>query len=260
VPPVRDSNSVEDGAVIQPLLFVPPKPPDLRDRGIDLRCCSCDDPAFVEEAAGARLLITDPPWSFVQKLGRSRAENHYRCLSHTTIVRQMNALRCGRMAMWLTGPTEAAFDAAVEAARQRDEWRWGRHTTSGAWVKSGDGAVSWDEEENDEGHYGLGHVWAGCSEPVRIYTIASHAVVHRDSPLRNAWIEPPRKHSQKPVLWMVQWILRWTEPGDLVVDPYAGLGSVAEAVLRAGGRRYLGAEIDPTRHGDALALLAQVRA
>lgn len=247
--------------MIQPLLFERPKPPDLRARGIDLRCCSCDDPQFIEDAAGARLTIADPPWSFVQKLGRSRAENHYKCLSHTEIVRHLDSLHCGRLALWLTGPTEAAFDAAVEAARVRGEWFWGRHTTSGAWVKSGDGAGSWEEEENDEGHYGLGHVWAGCAEPVRIYTPPGPApIVHRDSPLRNAWIEPPRKHSQKPVLWMVQWILRWTDPGDLIVDPYAGLGSVAEAVLRAGGgRTYLGAELSEERHRDALSLLAQVR-
>jgi hypothetical protein len=44
-----------------------------------------------------------------------------------------------------------------------------------------------------------------------------------------------------------------------VVDLYAGLAPSARACLIE-GRRYLGAEIDPARHAEALARLAQVRA
>jgi len=59
---------------------------------------------------------------------------------------------------------------------------------------------------------------------------------------------------------MAQWIRRWVPAGGLVVDPYAGLGAVAEAVILAGGgRRYIGTEIDPERHAAAMGLIAQVR-
>jgi tRNA/tmRNA/rRNA uracil-C5-methylase (TrmA/RlmC/RlmD family) len=45
-------------------------------------------------------------------------------------------------------------------------------------------------------------------------------------------------------------------PGGLVLDLYAGLGSVPEAVVMAGeGRRYIGAEIDEDRHAAALAIV-----
>ena len=45
---------------------------------------------------------------------------------------------------------------------------------------------------------------------------------------------------------MIQWLERWTAPGDTVLDLFAGLGSVAVACLHT-GRRYVGAEIDPDR-------------
>ena len=47
------------------------------------------------------------------------------------------------------------------------------------------------------------------------------------------------------------WLRRWTDPGDLVLDLYAGLGSVAVACALE-GRRYIGAEIDPERHRRAV--------
>ncbi len=108
----------------------------------------------------------------------------------------------------------------------------------------------------DVGHYGQGYHWAGCSEPVLVYTrSAGH---NSRAGLRNAWVQEPGKHSAKPIQWMKQWIERWCPPGGRVVDPYAGLGTVAEAVMEAGeGRTYLGAEISEKRHSDALGLLAQ---
>lgn len=48
--------------------------------------------------------------------------------------------------------------------------------------------------------------------------------------------------TQKPVALM-RWILdRWTEPGDLVLDPYMGSGPIAQACHDL-GRRYIGVEI-----------------
>ena len=48
--------------------------------------------------------------------------------------------------------------------------------------------------------------------------------------------------TQKPTALM-RWIVdRWTEPGDLVLDPYMGSGPVAQA-CRDLGRRYIGCEL-----------------
>ena len=48
--------------------------------------------------------------------------------------------------------------------------------------------------------------------------------------------------TQKPVSLM-KWILgRWTQPGDLILDPYMGSGPIAQACHEL-GRRYIGVEI-----------------
>ena len=46
------------------------------------------------------------------------------------------------------------------------------------------------------------------------------------------------------------WIARFTDPGEIVVDPFAGSGMVQIACIRV-GRRYLGFEINPHRVFDA---------
>lgn len=58
--------------------------------------------------------------------------------------------------------------------------------------------------------------------------------------------------TQKPVELM-EWLVRtYTDPGDLVVDPYGGSGSVGVASVR-NGRRFAGAELSPEYHAKALA-------
>lgn len=223
-------------------LVASPEPPAL-PAGIDLRCCDTAEMlASLDERA--HLIVADPPWLYTQAHGASRADDHFACLSTDQIAEHVNAasLVGSRLALWITG--------ALVGEWERKRLKWGHVVTEGAWVKSGEG---------DEGHFGQGYHWAGCAEFVRIYTQPG-SYTDRSVALRNAWAEPPTAHSRKPVGWQVQWIRKWVPPGGLVVDLYAGLASVAEAVLLAGGaRRYIGAEINPTRHADARALLAQVR-
>lgn len=223
-------------------LVASPRPPSLVHRGIDLRCC--DVVEMLESLdAPADLVVADPPWDYVQHHGATRADNHYRCLRTAAIADHVDRAVGYRLALWTTAPLLG------EWMSQRLEG-WGRPVTAGTWTKSG---------EDDSGHYGQGYHWAGCAELVLIYTRVG-AYTDREQPLRSAWVEPPQQHSRKPAQWQAQWVRKWVPPGGLVVDLYAGLGSVAEAVLLAGeGRRYVGAEIDPKRHAGALALLAQVR-
>jgi site-specific DNA-methyltransferase (adenine-specific) len=57
---------------------------------------------------------------------------------------------------------------------------------------------------------------------------------------RGSFLHP----TQKPVALMRWLIEKWTQPGDLVLDPYMGSGPIAQACLET-RRRYLGVEIDP---------------
>ena len=51
--------------------------------------------------------------------------------------------------------------------------------------------------------------------------------------------------TQKPLGLMIDLVQQFTDPGDLVVDPFCGSGSTGVACVRL-GRRFLGYEIDPS--------------
>lgn len=62
--------------------------------------------------------------------------------------------------------------------------------------------------------------------------------------------------TQKPVALMAWIIGKWTNPGDLVLDPYMGSGPVARA-CKDMGRRYVGIEIERSYCDAAVRRLAQ---
>lgn len=230
---------------------------------IRLLLTSCADPAFRRMAAGAGLVVADPPWRYGRAAGMSSAQDHYDGLSHVEIAHHLSALGAPLLALWLTTPQEGEWDRTIGRLEAAGGWPWGPHVTSGAWVKSsagdGPGLADADGGLADGGHYGPGYWWAGCYEPLRLYRRGRPpaGVPDRSVVVRSVHHEPPGAHSRKPVAWMRTLIRRWTQPGALVVDPYAGLGAVAEACMLE-GRAYLGAEIDPERRAAALERLARV--
>ena len=226
------------------LLRVPePEQPD----GVDLRRCSVQD--LIGELATAAdlnpaLIIADPPWAYTQAPGHSaNPENHYQCMSDAEIAEILDAAfdttEKGRLALWATWPKLGQWFDAKEAGR----WRW-RFVSGGAWTKTG-------------GNAGTGYHWLGASEPVLLYVKGTGLCTEWGN-LKNAHSGPRRKHSEKPVEWMEGWIERWTDPGDLVVDLFAGMAPVARACART-GRRYIGAELDAERYRMAVDLLAMDR-
>jgi len=57
----------------------------------------------------------------------------------------------------------------------------------------------------------------------------------------------------------VEWLVRWfTDPGELILDPFAGSGTTGVAAIRL-GRRFLGWERDPRYHAVASKRLAGTR-
>lgn len=51
--------------------------------------------------------------------------------------------------------------------------------------------------------------------------------------------------TQKPIALMATIIERYTQPGDLILDPFCGSGTTGVACIQT-GRRFIGIEIDPT--------------
>lgn len=219
--------------------------PDLRPvaapPSIDLRCCDVRE--MLASVRGARLIVADPPWQYSEgSAGKGMAQPElngiYNCTSDAFIVEVLDlahdaAADEARLACWATWPKLREWQAAGEAGP-----RW-RYVSGGAWTKTH--------------QVGVGYHWRGQTEPVFIY--AKGAAGRCRELLLNSHVSPPSDHSEKPAAWMRQWIEAWTDPGDLVVDVFAGLAPLARACALS-GRRYVGAEIDPDRHALALARLA----
>jgi site-specific DNA-methyltransferase (adenine-specific) len=49
--------------------------------------------------------------------------------------------------------------------------------------------------------------------------------------------------TEKPQALLREWLIQFTEPDDIILDPWAGSASVGVACI-ATGRRYVGIEID----------------
>jgi len=211
--------------------------------GIDLRCCDVAEVLADVEPGAVSLVVADPPWSQYQNApGVVDPAGVYGVLSEAQIGDHMaqsaRALMAGgRLALWTCWP----LLVEVLDGRGMPPWlsvpgiTW---KSGGAWSKGGPPSV--------------GYHWRGHSEPVLIGTVKG-AAGRAACILRSGYTSEPEEHSRKPAPWMADWVRAWVPPGGLVLDLYAGLGSVAEAVVLAGeGRRYIGAEIDPKRHAAAL--------
>lgn len=216
--------------------------------GVDLRCCDLFD--VLAEVRGAQLVHADPPWSYSEgAAGKGQANpedaaSSYSTMTEAEITRALDlAYDCAapgaRLACWATWPKLVEHLASGGAGK-----RW-QYVTGGAWTKSP--------------HVGVGYHWRGVTEPVLVYRKPGTPWTDAAAMLGNGYVSRPEEHSRKPVDWLRAMLRKWTEPGALVLDAWAGLAPLAGACVME-GRRYVGAEIDPQRHGHALALLRGVEA
>jgi site-specific DNA-methyltransferase (adenine-specific) len=110
-------------------------------------------------------------------------------------------------------------------------WYADRLPASGGWLV-------WDK--TPKGHkrgFTASHAelaWTNCCASVRKFSLQWGGEARNN--------EPHLHPTQKPV-GLMRWVLeQFTEPGDLILDPYMGSGPVAEA-CRDLGRRYVGIEL-----------------
>jgi len=211
---------------------------------VDLRRADVGDVLAQVEAGSVDLVVADPPWdAYRERPGVAAPDGVYGLLTERQIGDHLGAAvermrPGGRLALW------ACWPLLVEAlGRDLPPWL----TIPGLVWKSGG---AWGKG----GPIGVGYHWRGHSEPVLVGVREGGAAGRARVVLRSGYTSRPEAHSRKPVAWMADWIRAWVPPGGLVLDLYAGLGSVAEAVVEAGdGRRYVGAEVDVERHAAALA-------
>ena len=212
-------------------------PEPAQPEGIDLRCCSVAD-LLADMPGPPSLIIADPPWAYTQAPGTASPDLIYDTVTDRQIASMLdhayNLSSDARLVVWCTWPKLGEWWTAAQSVG----FRW-KYKTGGSWHK--------------KPNAGVGYHWLGNSEIALVYVKGSPGI--KWGSLSNAHESERQKHSEKPADWMVQWIERWTEPGDLVLDLFAGMAPVARACART-GRRYVGAEIDPKRYRQAVDRLA----
>ena len=121
------------------------------------------------------------------------------------------------------------------------------------------GWVVWSKRQDNRNFTSFGNgstgevAWSNCLNTVQVFNYFWGG---------GPWLRGPEERGNnrhptlKPVSLM-RWILdQWTEPGDLILDPYMGSGPVAQA-CREMGRRYIGVEIEERYCEVAVGRLAQ---
>lgn len=203
---------------------------------IALHCV--DVVTLFDTVRGARIVHADPPWDYGGRENcrgdGTRSGLDYAVFGYDTVLAHLDAAYdCAEdnayLLLWTTWPHLAFWLAAAEG-----KTRW-RYLSGGVWAKTGG--------------IGVGLHWRGDSEPLLLYGKGKPRPLLRN--LRNTYVGPRTRHSEKPDAWLSQVFTALAEPDALVFDLYAGLGSAARACA-ASGRRYIGAEIDPARYAEAV--------
>lgn len=187
------------------------------------------------------LVLTDPPWLFDEQNGRPPP---YPGVPTPVILDLlMSRIAWKRLVMWC-GPAHMSEVYAGLGKMGAD-----LPVTVGAWDK---GARAFRQ----------GFHWRSRAEFVLVFAKPGAPNVTVE-PLTNGYQFDPSAlgedmHSYKPVGWQRAMIRRWTHPGQLVVDPFMGLGSTGVACVEA-NRPFFGVEIDPKRFARAEAAIARAQ-
>ena len=241
------------GSMSQPPLFKDPIPPGLD--GIDLRLGDCYNVLRTLEHGSVGLVHADPAWVYRNDTGKhGKARDHYECLRLPDITEHLDmaydvAVDDCYLLCWATYPTQREWFEEEIAAHLEGAFRW-EYVSGGAWVKQ-------MEEHNGavrELEPGIGFHWRGDAEALMLYRKGKPKPRRM---VRNGRVQPPTlRHSEKPAEWLAELVAAFSDPGDIVLDLYAGHAPLALPAVQQ-GRRYLGIEIDAKRHAAALGLIAQ---
>jgi len=193
--------------------------------GITIYHADCKDVLPLVNPASVDLLLTDPPYGMGYVVERQLVGN-------------------GNRRVWMGGGLpvhgdDTPFDPAPLLAFPRLAIFGGNHFHDKLPVSPG--WIVWDKTGGGRGPNNtfsdVEMAWTNLTNTPHIYRHLWKGLT-RDSEAGKSVLHP----TQKPVPLM-RWIIeKWSEPGDLVFDPYMGSGPIARACLDL-GRRYIGVEI-----------------
>lgn len=195
--------------------------------GITIYHADCADVFPFVEPPEVALLLTDPPYGIGWYTGSDRRKVRGQLHGATPPSRRHPPIV----------NDNAKFDPRPLLAYQRLALFGAQHFADR--LPASPGWIVWDKSLglNDSHQGDADLIWTNFLGATRVFRHLWKGVL-RDSEQTDVRSHP----TMKPVALM-RWILnKWTEPGDLVLDPYMGSGPIAQACKEL-GRRYIGVEI-----------------
>lgn len=200
----------------------------------------CRDVLPTLEPASIDLVLTDPPYGFRQsgqaQERRRTKEDRGRNGDFTMIAGDDELFDPTPL---LRFPRVALFGANHFADRLPASPSW----------------IVWDKRNGSAPDYNADAelIWTNLGGTIRTYRQCWRGVARENDALDpHAHVHP----TQKPTAMMIWFLERYTEPGDLVLDPYMGSGPIAQACHMT-GRLYIGIEIEERYCEVAVRRLAQ---
>lgn len=187
--------------------------------------------------ASVRLVLTDPPYGMAYRSGH-RQDRHDRIADDNSPGAAAEALR---------EFLDAVRPKLIPDAHVHVFCRWGESERRfiEALVGAGcdvRGSLVWAKNNTSMGD--LWHAYAPKHECILHGTRGKPELLRRTADvLAFARVGTDRHPTEKPVALLRELIETTTSPGELVVDPFAGVGSTCVAAMQA-GRSYWGCEVE----------------
>lgn len=202
----------------------------------------------------ANLIVTDPPYKLTsggrntQVMSGIFAADRYD--NSGELMRTVGWSEFARPLLEACSPDADAYvmanDKQIFAAHAAMiEAGWRCHNLL-VWNKGSPTRNRWYMKENE---YTL-YLWKGRARTIR--NPGSKQTFHAPRPDRSEKIHD----TQKPIALLDHYIRNSSEPGEVVLDPFAGSAATLVAALRA-GRRAIGIELDPGHYARAVERLTR---
>lgn len=211
-----------------------------------LYCGDCQDIMTIGEMPLVHHVITDPPYEAEahtkgrrllgeQKNGERTVE--YGALDFCAMTPELRAesmrIACGLSVGWVLTFCQAE---AVSLWREAHEAAGAKYKRAMVWIKP-DGAPQFTGDRPGMGYESIIASWCGAGRSKwnggGRHGVFTHA--QRDN-------NHPKEHmTQKPLALMAELVALFTNPGDVVLDPFMGSGTTGVAAVMA-GRKFIGIE------------------
>jgi DNA modification methylase len=186
------------------------------------------------EAGSVDAVITDPPYG----IGESNQKNLSRGGFSTPKWKRAQAIDYGDF-NWDKEPATAEQLLEIQRVSKNQVIFGGNHFA----LPRSSGWIVWDKLNGESDFSDCELAWTSYPRGIRKFTYLWAGFLKQ---------KPEERYhpTQKPLALMLWVIENYTQPGDTVLDPFAGVGTTGVACVQL-GRNFIGIEIDPRYHSIA---------